>query len=228
MNICLRQPLFMPHEKPSHIYLLWKRLVRGRLTNERLRGNLSYKLDLVKELFSKENFAEILSTNTKRLPDKSWRYHNWLLLSCSSGQEVSIVLKNIILSCRMFQTDQQTKFYTNLERLLMCGCRRSQAEPDEANMSIDYNLLFSYLLDFDALPITYSTSSKNAHDHRCSFAKKVWKQLPLIVASTQTYVTNHDRFSESLQSIWEVLTQPRIIRATRWKFNSEEEVRVPE
>jgi hypothetical protein len=206
------------------IHMKWERLIRGwlMLPKNFESLDLSMKLSLMKPLFYQENFAEVLTANRKWIFEKILRYQDLFLLSCSSVQEMPIVLKNIILCCRMFQPDHQKVLFNNLERLLHYASKKAKKE---GNISIDFDGLLSNLVDFNLLPITYSKFAKTVDDHRFIFSKTVWKQLPLIASLTRKYVTSYESFAARFESILSTLKLPKIVKAIRWKFSSEEEIR---
>jgi hypothetical protein len=219
----------------EELHSKWRRIIHGWLMNLQLPSNfesldLKLKLALVKPLFYRKDFAEQMILNREWIFPELHLYQNMILLSCPLESEVELVLRNILISCRLFDPDHQGEVYRNLGNLFKIASRRTQANARDA---VEFDSFISYLFNFDVLPMSFQNSAaKTVIEHRIMFAETVWKFIPLIVASTKEYIEDIDAFSMNVERVWCMLKQPkfesesweaitsRIVKATDWDFDS--------
>jgi hypothetical protein len=194
-------------------------LIRSWLMNKRNFEALDFKLKvaLVNEFYHREDFPEILIRNRSlrvSIVSGCFRFQRKLILSCSTVGDMTLVLRNIFLACRMLPLYQQREIYSNLDKLLRLIAESAKENGVAVFGSLDQ--LISNLFNFEALPLTYDESAKNKERHRFIFSKAIWESLPLILSSTAQYVKNVAIYEVFITKIWWTLKRPNF-RSENWK-----------
>jgi hypothetical protein len=231
-----KNAVIQPHSYREEFDSKLEWLIRSWLMNKRNFESLDFKLKvaLVNEFYHREDFPEILIRNRSlgiSIVSSCFRFQRKLILSCSTVGEMTLVLRNIFLSCRMLPLDQQRAMCRDLDKLLRLITKT--AKEDALVFHGSFDQLISNLLNFEALPLTYDESAKTVTQHHFIFSKIIWNLIPLIVESTQNFVNNpRDTYGISITKIWSILKQPRLtsenwevivsrmIKCTKWNFLS--------